>query len=142
MRATSMVILTVDDSDIILDILEFTLTEAGFDVVRAADGIAAIEWLENNRADFVTTDINMPRMNGFGLIETLSYRHDLGHPPIIVVSSERDESSVQRAMAAGASGWFVKPFDPQQLVAKLVKYRPSDPELRSTGLRSAVEKRD
>ena len=76
-----MVILTVDDSDIILDILEFTLTEAGFDVVRATDGIAAIEWLESNRADFVTTDINMPRMNGFGLIETLSCRDDLGHPP-------------------------------------------------------------
>jgi two-component system, chemotaxis family, chemotaxis protein CheY len=111
-KTTGMVILTVDDSDIILDILEFTLTGAGFNVARATDGVEAIEWLENNRADIITTDINMPRMNGFGLIEHLQNRNDFGHPPIIVISTECDEESVRKAIVAGASDWLVKPFDP------------------------------
>ncbi|TPG46558.1 response regulator [Sphingomonas glacialis] len=114
-----MLILTVDDSDIILDILEDALLEAGHRTARAGDGVEAIEWLGHHRADVITTDRNMPRMDGFSLLETLANRHDLGEPPIIVISSLNDTASLDQAMAAGATDWFVKPFDPQKLIERI-----------------------
>jgi two-component system chemotaxis response regulator CheY len=110
-------ILTVDDSASMRALLNNALTRHGFRVFQADDGQAALEWLALNEVDLVITDINMPRLDGFGLIEQL--RSDPCHRdrPILVLTTESSEAKRARARAAGATGWIVKPFEPEKLVA-------------------------
>ena len=101
-------ILTVDDSASMRALLNAALSSEGFEVAQAEDGIAALEWLAFNEADLVITDINMPRLDGFGLIErvrggTCSHRCR----PILVLTTESSEEKKARARAAGATGWIV-----------------------------------
>jgi two-component system, chemotaxis family, chemotaxis protein CheY len=108
-------ILTVDDSASMRALLFHALTSSGFEVAQADDGIAALEWLAVNEVDVVITDINMPRLDGFGLIERLragTRHHDR---PILVLTTESSDEKKQRARDAGATGWIVKPFDPEKL---------------------------
>lgn len=108
-------ILTVDDSASMRALLYHALASYSFEVVQAEDGIEALEWLENNEVDVVITDINMPRLDGFGLIEQLragTRHHD---KPILVLSTENSAEKKQRARQAGATGWIVKPFDAEKL---------------------------
>lgn len=109
-------ILTVDDSASMRALLFHALTTSGFDVVQADDGIAALEWLAINEADVVITDINMPRLDGFGLIERLRAGNRHRDRPILVLTTESSDEKKQRARDAGATGWIVKPFDPEKLV--------------------------
>ena len=110
-------ILTVDDSASMRALLRHALTSLGFDVAQADDGVAALEWLDVNDCDVIITDINMPRLDGFGLIERL--RQDDRHRdhPILVLSTESSDEKKARARSAGATGWIVKPFDAQKLAA-------------------------
>ncbi|HET9629876.1 MAG TPA: response regulator [Novosphingobium sp.] len=110
-------ILTVDDSASMRALLRHALTGNGFDVVQAEDGIAALEWLAANEVDLVITDINMPRLDGFGLIEQLRGGSRHRDRPILVLTTESSDEKKLRARAAGATGWIVKPFDPDKLVA-------------------------
>ncbi|MBX9795689.1 response regulator [Sphingomonas sp.] len=108
-------VLTVDDSNVMRALLRSALTEHGFDVAQAIDGVDALEWLEENDVDVVITDINMPRMDGFGLIEKLRAHQRHRDRPILVLSTESGEDKKARARAAGATGWIVKPFDAEKL---------------------------
>jgi two-component system chemotaxis response regulator CheY len=110
-------ILTVDDSASMRALLLHALTANGFDVAQADDGIAALEWLESNEVDVVITDINMPRLDGFGLIERLRAGNCHRDRPILVLTTESSDEKKARARAAGATGWIVKPFDPEKLTA-------------------------
>ncbi|MFA7602670.1 MAG: response regulator [Novosphingobium sp.] len=110
-------ILTVDDSASMRALLNHALTTNGFDVVQAEDGIAALEWLATHEADVVITDINMPRLDGFGLIERLRGGSRHRDRPILVLTTESSEEKKARARAAGATGWIVKPFDTDKLIA-------------------------
>jgi two-component system, chemotaxis family, chemotaxis protein CheY len=110
-------ILTVDDSASMRALLLHALTANGFDVAQANDGIAALEWLESNEVDVVITDINMPRLDGFGLIERLRAGKVHRDRPILVLTTESSDEKKARARAAGATGWIVKPFDPEKLTA-------------------------
>ncbi|RYE64773.1 MAG: response regulator [Oxalobacteraceae bacterium] len=109
-------VLTVDDSRTMRDMLQLALIGAGYRVIQAVDGVDGLETLEAEGADVVITDINMPRMDGFGFIEGM--RADPRHraTPILVLTTESDASKKQRARDAGATGWIVKPFDPAKLV--------------------------
>jgi len=98
-------------------LLRHALTGNGFDVVQAEDGVAALEWLAGNEVDVVITDINMPRLDGFGLIEQLRCGSRHRDRPILVLTTESSDEKKLRARAAGATGWIVKPFDPEKLVA-------------------------
>ena len=111
-------ILTVDDSRSMRALLRMTLNGNGFEVVEAEDGQAALEWLEENEVDLIITDINMPRLDGFGFIEKLrgEQRRHVGRP-ILVLTTECTDDKRTRARDAGATGWIVKPFDPERLVA-------------------------
>ncbi len=112
----SKIVLTVDDSRTMRDMLRLALVEAGFEVVQAEDGIHGLEVLDSERPDVIVTDINMPRMDGFGFIEGV--RSDDRHRaiPILVLTTESDSDKKMRARNAGATGWIVKPFDPVKLV--------------------------
>lgn len=109
-------ILTVDDSVSMRMLLRAALTGAGHQIAEAEDGVAALEWLESNhKPDLVITDINMPRMDGFGLIEQIRALPQYRDMPILVLTTESTDAKKARARAAGATGWIVKPFDPEQL---------------------------
>jgi two-component system chemotaxis response regulator CheY len=110
-------ILTVDDSASMRALLNHALTSQGFDVSQAEDGEVALEWLALNEVDVVITDINMPRLDGFGLIEKLRAGSRHRDRPILVLTTESSEEKKARARSAGATGWIVKPFDPEKLVA-------------------------
>ena len=112
-------VLTVDDSRTMRDMLRLTLDEAGYRVVQAVDGLDGLAVLEGEQPDIIVTDINMPRMDGFGFIEQVR-RHDRHRAtPILVLTTESDGVKKARARAAGATGWIVKPFDPTKLVDAL-----------------------
>ena len=112
----SKTVLTVDDSRTMRDMLRLALAEAGFRVVQAEDGVHGLEVLQGESPNVIVTDINMPRMDGFGFIENV--RSDSRHRaiPILVLTTESDVEKKNRARRAGATGWIVKPFDPVRLV--------------------------
>lgn len=114
---TTTRILTVDDSPSMRALLNHALSAQGFDVTQAEDGLAALEWLAHNEVDVVITDINMPRLDGFGLIERMRENPRHRDRPILVLTTESSEDKKARARMTGATGWVVKPFDPAKLVA-------------------------
>ncbi|KAB2943220.1 MAG: response regulator [Hyphomicrobium sp.] len=109
-------ILTVDDSRTMREMLLLALQDAGFHVLQAEDGLKGLEVLKGQQADVIITDINMPRLDGFGFIEHV--RRDATHRavPILVLTTESDTEKKSRARSAGATGWIVKPFHPVKLV--------------------------
>jgi len=101
-------------------LLRYALARQGYDVAEAEDGVAALEWLAaNERPDLMITDINMPRMDGYDLVETVRAQGPHNDLPILVLSTESSEEKMTRAREAGADGWIVKPFDPAQLEAAI-----------------------
>lgn len=111
----SQTVLTVDDSRTMRDMLLLALSEQGYRVIQAVDGMHGLEMLEGEAPDVIITDINMPRMDGFGFIENV--RRDSRHraTPILVLTTESDAEKKNRARQAGATGWIVKPFNPAKL---------------------------
>jgi two-component system chemotaxis response regulator CheY len=115
----SKTILTVDDSRTIRDMLCMTLSEAGYRVLQAVDGVDGIERLQTETPDAIITDINMPRLDGFGFIEQVRKDPRFRATPILVLTTESDQAMKDRARQAGATGWIVKPFHPEKLTASL-----------------------
>ncbi len=111
-----MLVLTVDDSRTMRDMLQAALSPAGFDIVQAKDGLHALEVLETCKPDVIVTDINMPRMDGYDLIGAVRTSGKLPGVPILVLSTESAAEKKQKARAAGATGWIVKPFDSAKLI--------------------------
>jgi two-component system chemotaxis response regulator CheY len=114
-------ILTVDDSRTMRDMLRLALIDAGFDVIQAEDGVHGLEVLEGSTPDVIITDINMPRMDGFGFIEGVRNHSRYRGVPILVLTTESDPAKKDRARQAGATGWIVKPFTPTKLVDAIRK---------------------
>ncbi len=112
-------IMTVDDSPSMRMLLKAALTDLGYDVVQAEDGQDALERIDGFAPDLLITDINMPRMDGFGLIERLRPTAQYCNLPILVLTTESSDEKKQRARAAGATGWIVKPFHPEKLAAAI-----------------------
>lgn len=116
----SMQVLAVDDSRTMRDMLRLALNAAGIEAHLAEDGIHGLEVLEQiDRPDAIITDINMPRMDGFGFIEAVRKQEDFRAIPILVLSTESADALKSRAREGGATGWIVKPFDPVKLVKAL-----------------------
>ena len=112
----SKTILTVDDSRVIREMLRLALTNAGFDVRQANDGVEGVDALNTCAPDVIITDINMPRLDGYGFIERVRANDRHRGTPILVLSTESDAEKKARAKAAGATGWIVKPFDEASLL--------------------------
>lgn len=114
-------ILAVDDSASIRSLVTYVLEQAGFEVVVAEDGEAALDCAIQNQFDLVLTDINMPKLDGIGLIKGLRTLPQYKYVPMLVLTTESDSEMKMKGKAAGATGWIVKPFDPDQLVTTIGK---------------------
>ena len=112
-------VLTVDDSRTMRDMLLLALSQAGYRVVQAVDGVHGLEVLQGETPDVIVTDINMPRMDGFGFIEGVRQSGLHRATPILVLTTEGDPGKKSRARQAGATGWIVKPFNAAKLVDAL-----------------------
>ena len=112
-------VLTVDDSASMRDLVALTLTQAGFDVIQAKDGAEALTMARGDRFDLVLADLNMPNMDGIELIRALRAEAEYRTTPILMLTTESDLAKRREGKAAGATGWIVKPFFPDQLVASL-----------------------
>ena len=112
----SKTILSVDDSASIRQMISFTLKGAGYLVLEAADGQEAFERAKTNTVDLVLTDQNMPHMDGLTLVKSLRALARYRAVPILILTTESSDSMKAQGKAAGATGWIVKPFDPQKLL--------------------------
>ena len=109
-------VLAVDDSASIRQMVSFTLKSAGYEVVEAVDGMDGLEKAKTKSINLVLTDQNMPRMDGLTLIRELRQLPAYRATPILMLTTEAGDDMKAQGRAAGASGWMVKPFDPQKLV--------------------------
>lgn len=114
-------ILTVDDSKSLRQAVAFTLKRAGYEVVEAEDGVDGLEKALARRFDLVLTDQNMPNMDGLSLIRELRARGEYSRVPILMLTTESSDEMKSRGRSAGATGWLVKPFDPERLIAVVQK---------------------
>ena len=114
-------ILAVDDSATLRQMVNFTLSEAGYEVVEAADGQEALTRLNEDPVHLIITDLNMPEMDGLTLIRKVRARHDCKFLPIIMLTTESQADKKMAGREAGATGWIVKPFTPKQLVNVVMK---------------------
>lgn len=114
-------VLAVDDSKSVRQLVSFALRGAGFDVVEAENGQKALEISRTAAFNVVLTDQNMPHMDGLTLVRSLRAMPGYQKTPILVLTTESSEEMKQQGRAAGASGWIVKPFNPERLVEIIKK---------------------
>ncbi len=118
-------IITVDDSSTMRRMVSFTLKSAGYDVLEAGDGADALKLLKTRPVDMVISDINMPNMDGITLTKELRGIPHYTRTPIILLTTESDPTKKNEGRSAGATGWIVKPFSQEQLLAVVAKVLPA-----------------
>ncbi|MCR4301959.1 MAG: response regulator [Sulfuricaulis sp.] len=114
-------ILTVDDTASMRQMISFTLNSVGYEVLQASDGKEALKLLQGKKVDLVIADVNMPNMDGIALVKSLREQADYKFTPILMLTTESQESKRQQGKVAGATGWIVKPFNPEQLLTIVKK---------------------
>ena len=115
-------IIAVDDSASMRQMVSFTLKGAGHDVIEASDGVEALKLAnQESGVDLVISDINMPNMDGISLIKELRTLAPYKFTPILMLTTESSTDKKMEGKAAGATGWIVKPFNPDQLLATIGK---------------------
>jgi len=114
-------ILAVDDSTSMRQMVSFTLKTAGFDVVEAIDGVEALQAAKGQQFDVIISDVNMPNMDGITLVKEIRSLANYKFVPILMLTTESSSEKKQAGRAAGATGWIVKPFNPDQLLATVNK---------------------
>jgi len=114
-------ILAVDDSASMRQMVTFTLKGAGYDVTEAKDGQEALQIAKSNSYNLVITDINMPNMDGITLTKELRALPAYRFTPILTLTTESSGDKKMAGKQAGATGWIVKPFNPDQLLATVKK---------------------
>lgn len=114
-------ILIVDDSESIRELVALTLESSGYTVVKGNDGVEALQKLDGREFNLVITDLNMPNMDGLQLIRELRRKDGYTGIPILLLTTESQQSRKEEAKAAGATGWIVKPFVPEKLLDVIKK---------------------
>lgn len=120
----SQTIMIVDDSPTVLKFISFSLKSKGYMVVAACDGMDALEKMSSleESVDLIITDLNMPNLDGYGLIEAVRQNQEHESTPIIILSSEDSDDDRDRGMNVGASSYLVKPFKSDVLLSEVSKY--------------------
>lgn len=114
-------ILIVDDSQSMRQLVKMTLTGAGHQVLEACDGRDALSKLTRQKINLIISDVNMPNLDGIGLVKAVKARNEYRFTPIIMLTTESEQSKKAEGQAAGARAWIVKPFQPQNLLAAVEK---------------------
>ncbi len=114
-------ILVVDDSTAIRQSVTFVLQQEGFETVEAADGAKGLEQIKSTPVDMVVSDVNMPNMDGITMVSKIREIADFKFIPIIILTTESQTSKMDEGKAAGATGWIVKPFTSEKLLAVVNK---------------------
>ncbi len=114
-------ILAVDDSPSMRDMVRIALTSAGFEVTQAMDGEEALALARQHSFDLILSDVNMPKMDGIALIRALRAEAPYRHTPILMLTTDGSVDRKREGKEAGATGWIVKPFDPAQLIATMLR---------------------
>jgi len=114
-------IMTVDDSASVRQMVTFTLQQEGYEVTEAVDGVDALTKLDGSGVNMVITDLNMPNMDGIELIRQVRSKPEFKFMPIIMLTTESQPAKKQEGKEAGATGWIVKPFKPEQLLGVVKK---------------------
>lgn len=117
-------VLIVDDSVSMRQMVGFTLKEGGFEVLEAEHGQDALDKLQGTTVDLIITDLNMPVMDGITLITNLRKQPAMKNKPILMLTTEGLAAKKEEGKAAGATGWIVKPFDPEKLLLTVAKVLP------------------
>ena len=118
-------VLVVDDSPTMRQMVAFTLTSAGYQVVEAGNGKEAVGKVNGGaKPDLVVTDLNMPEMDGITLIKEIRKMPALKFTPILMLTTEASDDKKKAGQAAGATGWIVKPFNTEQMMAVIKKVLP------------------
>ena len=118
-------VLVVGDSPTMRQMVAFTLTSAGYQVVEAGNGKEAVGKVNGGaKPDLVVTDLNMPEMDGITLIKEIRKMPALKFTPILMLTTEASDDKKKAGQAAGATGWIVKPFNPEQMMAVIKKVLP------------------
>jgi two-component system chemotaxis response regulator CheY len=127
----SKTILAVDDSASMRQMVGVTLRSAGYEVIEATDGDEALEFARGRPVDLVLTDVNMPRMDGITLVAKLRGLPGYQFTPLLVLTTESSPERKLQGKQAGATGWMVKPFNPDQLLATLERVFSNQQTLRA-----------
>lgn len=114
-------ILIVDDSQSMRQLVKMTLTGAGHQILEACDGRDALTKLTGQKINLIISDVNMPNLDGIGLVKAVKARNEYRFTPIIMLTTESEQSKKAEGQAAGARAWIVKPFQPQNLLAAVEK---------------------
>ena len=114
-------ILTVDDSTSVRQMVAFTLKGAGHEAIEAVDGKDGLDKAVEGRVDMIITDLNMPNMDGIEMVRQIRALPQYKFIPIILLTTESQDEKKKQGKAAGATGWIVKPFKPDQLLAVVKK---------------------
>jgi len=109
-------ILTVDDTATMRQMISFTLHSVGHEVLQASDGREALTLAQGRKLDMVIADVNMPNMDGIALVKALRALPEYKFTPILLLTTESTDAKRQEGKGAGATGWIVKPFNPEQLL--------------------------
>jgi two-component system chemotaxis response regulator CheY len=114
-------VLIVDDSDSIRDVVNYTLSTNGHEVLVGVDGEDALKHLNGQQIDLVITDLYMPNMDGISLIKEIRKNEHYKRTPILFLTTESQQEKKMEARSAGATGWIIKPFIPDSLIAVINK---------------------
>ncbi len=117
-------ILVVDDSISMRQMVGYTLKQAGFAVLEGGNGQEGLSRLDAQRVDMIITDLNMPVMDGIAFIRQIRSRAGTKGIPVLMLTTESQDSKKQEGRAAGATGWIVKPFHPEKLLATIARVLP------------------
>ena len=114
-------ILIVDDSATIRQVVGMTLKGAGYEVMEASDGKDALKKLDGKKINLIISDVNMPNMDGITFVKEAKKLANYKFTPVIMLTTESQDSKKQEGQAAGAKAWVVKPFQPEQMLAAVAK---------------------
>lgn len=109
-------ILVVDDEPFIVEFIMINLVKAGFLVVTASDGEEAWEKVQKEKPDLIVSDVNMPRLDGFGLLKRLKAQMSTRRIPVVMLTARTQDQDVFQGWKIGADEYITKPFNPQQLI--------------------------
>ena len=116
--------LVVDDSNSMRQMVSYTLQQAGFETIEGANGVEGLARSAEKAFDLVITDLNMPEMDGIAFIKELRAKPDYRFTPVLMLTTETQDSKKQAGKEAGATGWITKPFNPERLLQVIQKVLP------------------